>query len=450
MTPYVKYVLRKRRIYIFVATDNLKKRTDENEKQYIWRLCSAKEDGLLDCSWDEVVSILNYELYGDDTDNWKHQDTFRKPFHAAKSYYEDVFSKQISDEYSKDILDRKRELEKIKTQIQTEKIELNKWKREEARDELLVEKIVKAIKETPIIKPEITETKNYIKDIENNIVKIDFEDNKYNERAYILAFGDAHFGTELTIYGLNDEVLNYYSPEVFYSRMDILLLKVKDLIKRENIKKLYVYDMGDAIDGILRVSQLMKLRYGVVESAVRYAKYLAGWLLELSQYVDISFQMCEGNHSEIRHLGQPKGSFKMDNMGKVIFEIIRIYLDEIDSIEIKTNKTGMIYENILGYNIVGFHGESKNMEKTLRDFSSIYNVDIDLLIAGHLHHSYSEAVGFAKDVVRTPSIIGVDDFSLKLAKVSDPGATLMVLEKDKGKIIDYHIKLATTMSEVKH
>lgn len=230
--------------------------------------------------------------------------------------------------------------------------------------------------------------------------------------------------------------------------MDLLLDNTKKLIKKENINKLYVYDMGDAIDGILRVSQLMKLRYGVVESAVRYAKYLSMWLLELSECVDsVSFQMCEGNHSEIRHLGQPKGSFKMDNMGKVIFEIIRIYLNEIENIEIKTNKTGMIYENILGYNIVGFHGESKNMEKTLRDFSSIYNVDIDLLIAGHLHHSYNEAVGFAKDVVRTPSIIGVDDFSLKLAKVSDPGATLMVIEKGKGKICDYHIKL--TKSEVK-
>ena len=444
MIPYENMYEKKEKFKII--TNDLKKKTDENEKQYIWRICSAKEDGILDYSWDEVVNVLNHEIYGDDTENWKHQDTYRKPFQQAKAYYEEVFSKQISNEYSDDILERKRELEKLKTQIQTEKIELNKWKREEARDELLVEKIVQAIKETPIIKPNNKE--NVKEDSVGNIVRLNFDENDKNERAYILAYGDEHFGTELTIYGLNDEVLNYYSPEIFYERMDLLLDNTKKLIKKENINKLYVYDMGDAIDGILRVSQLMKLRYGVVESAVRYAKYLSMWLLELSECVDsVSFQMCEGNHSEIRHLGQPKGSFKMDNMGKVIFEIIRIYLDEIENIEIKTNKTGMIYENILGYNIVGFHGESKNMEKTLRDFSSIYNVDIDLLIAGHLHHSYNEAVGFAKDVVRTPSIIGVDDFSLKLAKVSDPGATLMVIEKGKGKICDYHIKL--TKSEVK-
>jgi hypothetical protein len=36
--------------------------------------------------------------------------------------------------------------------------------------------------------------------------------------------------------------------------------------------------MGDFTDGILRVGQLRKLRYGVIESTVKYANYMTYWL----------------------------------------------------------------------------------------------------------------------------------------------------------------------------
>ena len=45
----------------------------------------------------------------------------------AKIYYENVFSKMIDGQYSADISAQKRELEKLKKQIQTEKIEYNKY-----------------------------------------------------------------------------------------------------------------------------------------------------------------------------------------------------------------------------------------------------------------------------------------------------------------------------------
>ena len=105
------------------------------------------------------------------------------------------------------------------------------------------------------------------------------------------------------------------------------------------------------------------------------------------------------------------------------------------------NEVGMIFEEIQGYKILGYHGEHKNLEKAIKDFTNIYDVNIDILVAGHLHHTFNESVGFAKDIIRTPSIIGVDNFSMKIGKASDAGATIISIKKDYGKINDYHIKL---------
>ena len=357
---------------------------------------------------------------------WLDESAYRKPYQDAKIYYENVFSKMIDGQYSADISAQKRELEKLKKQIQTEKIEYNKWLREEARDELILEKISNTIRDLPEL------------DVPYPTYH---QENKSPSRSAILAFGDAHFGNEFVITGLNGEIINEYNPEIFYSRMENLFCKTIDFIKQNDLSELYVYDLGDALDGILRVKQLMKLRFGVVEATIKYAEFLSNWLNELSYYCDIHFQTTHGNHTELRMLGQPKGTFDKDNMGEIILEFIKVRLEDNSKIHIKVNDTGLIFDQIQGFNIVGYHGESKNLERTLKDFSHIYKTPIDILIAAHLHHSYSETIGIGNDVIRIPSIIGVDDFSMSLHKTSNPGATIFMIEENKGKIFDYHIKL---------
>ena len=378
-------------------------------------------------SWPQIGELFNKELRGDD-EKWKNESAYRKPYQEAKGYYEDVFAEMIDGQYIEEMLQQKRELEKLKKQVQTEKAEYNRWLREEARDELIVEKITEAVKKLEPLTPPAAIYRDDPKMIPDS-------------QSCILAFGDAHFGAELEIKGLYGETLNEYNPEIFYERMDALLWETVRFVEQNGFNEIYVYDLGDAIDGILRVGQLMKLRYGVVEASIKYADYLSTWLNELSYYCTVNFQMTGGNHSQIRHLGAKKGSFEEDNMSKVILEFLKVRLKDNQKINIKVNETGMIFDKVQGFNILGYHGESKNLEETIKDFSGIYKTDIDILLAGHLHHSFSETIGICKDVMRTPSIIGVDDFSMKLHKTSNPGATIFIVERGKGKVLDYHIKL---------
>lgn len=406
-----------------MSNDVLVKIAGETEEECLWRIGSAKKDGLLDATWVEIADWMNTNWRSDETEYYC-ESSYRKKY---KNYIDakTMFIKQeaTSDGTADELAAKLREINKERVKLQTEKLEYNKWLREEARDELICEKICDAIREcNSVIYPEPI--------VANR-----------PSRSAILAFGDEHYGTEFTIYGLHGEIINEYSPEIFEKRMWKLFYKALDIINKENLTTLYVFSLGDFTDGVLRCSQLKKLRYGVVEGTVKYANFISNWLNELSRYVKIKYQMVYGNHSELRMLGQPKGTFKEENTGLFVREMIKTRLEDNQNFEMIMNPTGLIFDTVEGLNTLGIHGEVRNMENAIKDFSNTYNTDIRILIGGHMHHYKAETVGINRDVVNVPSIIGIDDYSVYLNKTSNPGATLLVIEEDDGISIEYKIKL---------
>lgn len=347
----------------------------------------------------------------------KQRQAFDKMLAANQSKFAD------SNAQLREIEVQKRELEKAKVKLQTEKLEYSRWLREEARDELITEKICESISNLIPL------------DVPKYIVPI------HNNRAYALVFGDEHYGAEFELKGLFGDILNAYSPEIFEKRMWDLFHQAVEIIQKESIDTLNVFSMGDFSDGCLRVSQLMKLRYGVIDGTIKYADFICNWLNELTKYARVKFQMTNGNHTELRMLGQPKGTFTEDNMGKVVSEFIKTRLKDNKNFTYIENPTGYIYAQLACHTILGIHGEVKNMENAIKEFSKIYSVPIDYLLAGHLHHSRIEEVGMNSEVINVPSIIGVDPYSLSLNKTSNASGKLLVFEQTKGKICEYTLKL---------
>ena len=405
---------------------NLKKEDNENTNEYIWRMCDYKDKGLLDLNWEQVGELINKELFGSDEELYRTSSAYRKPYQYAKDFYDDVFKKRMysdDNEAIKKMDDLKRDIQKERIKLNTTRVEYNKWLRENARDELIVEEICKSISNlSPLEKPA------YIQ-------------NKYSTKEYCLVFGDEHYGTEFELTDLLGNIINSYSPEIFEKRMWDLFYQVIDIIKKEDINTLNVYSMGDFSDGCLRVSQLMKLRYGVIDGTIKYANFISNWLNELTKYVRIRFQMTDGNHTELRMLGQPKGTFVEDNMGKIVKEFIKIRLEDNNNFTFIENPTGYIYDNLAGNIILGIHGETRSLEKTLKDLSAIYNTQIKYLFAGHLHHSKLEEIGINSEVINIPSIIGIDPYALSLNKTSNASAKLFIFEEGKGRTCEYTFKL---------
>lgn len=406
-----------------MVNDILKRLQNETEEECLWRIGNAKRDGLLDCTWVDIADFMN-KTFRDTEEEYFCESAYRKKY---KNYIDakTMFTKQeaTSDGTADELSAKLREINKERVKLQTEKLEYNKWLREEARDELICEKIVNAIKEN------------------NSIVTPSPIITNKSSKSAIVAFGDEHYGTEFTIYGLHGEIINAYSPDIFEQRMWALFYKILEIVEKEELTTLHVFALGDFTDGILRCSQLMKLRYGVVEGTVRYANFISNWLNELSKHVKVKYQMVYGNHSELRMLGQPKGTFKEENTGLFVREMINARLENNPNFEMIVNPTGLIFDTIEGFNTLAIHGEVRNMENAIKDFSSTYNTDIRILIGGHMHHYKAETVGVNREVVNVPSVIGIDDYSMSLNKTSNPGATLLVIEKDAGISVEYKIKL---------
>lgn len=398
-----------------------RKCVDETELQYGWRLFTHVRNG--EMSWQELADLMNRDCRSDESE-YRTESAYRKPLQSAEKYYNEIFSKITTDnDILNEIKKQRRELEKSRKMLQTEKIEYNRWLREEARDELITEKICDAVSQLSPIDTPVPITP------------------KHNTRGYCLVFGDEHYGVEYELKGLFGDIINAYSPEIFEKRMWDLFNQTLEIIDKENIDTLHVFSMGDFCDGVLRVSQLMKLRYGVVDGTIKYADFIANWLNELTKYVNVKYQSTNGNHTELRMLSQPKGTFTEDNMGKVVAEFIKVRLKDNPNFTYIENPTGFIYAQIACNTVLGIHGEVKNMKTAIDEFSRIYNVPIQYLLAGHLHHNKTEEVGINSEVINVGSIIGVDSYSLSLGKTANASAKLLVFDQLKGKVCEYTMKL---------
>lgn len=376
--------------------------------QEILDICILKREGKLNKSWEELAKEYNF--------------TSGEGLRA-------IVKKRLKREGQLPTKDdglnsKKYELQKEKIKVQTEKLELNKWIREQSRMELFVEKAFEAIKNlTPLDVPK----------------PINCFGNE--NKSGILIFADSHYGKELIIKGLDGEILNEYNPEIFEQRMWKILNKTKSICEKENFDTISLVSLGDSLEGCLRIGALMSIRYGIVESAIKYVYFLANWINEMSKFVKFKYYNTRGNHTDLRIITGKKGDFD-ENIEDIMIVLLKEILKNNSNVEIVENKTDKIYFETQGYKILGIHGEDKNMTQSLKDYSFIYGKEIDIILSGHRHHANSLNVGFSKGCVGVGSIIGIDDFSMSLHRISDPSASFIVVEKGLGKTIEYQINLS--------
>lgn len=409
---------------------NIKRNEQETEYEYIYRICSLKDTiG----TWYDVADVLNRELGYEYTEAKyrKQYQSFQKMFEENRKQFIVASDSLHNAGASCAAFDEQmRELKKERIKLQTEKLEYNRWLRDNARDELMLEKINEAVSSLNVSNP-------IVAPIVGDDIAAYYND---SDQTGILCYGDEHFGAEFEIRGLDGSIINKYNSAIFYDRMETVLSVVVQKAKRMGLRKIKVFSFGDELDGIIRISQLMNLEFGVIESAMKYAEYMSSWLNRLTEFFEVEFQMTEGNHTELRLFSQPKGAFKNENMSKIIKEFIKVRLASNPRFSLIENETGFIYDIIYGQKFLGIHGEEKDMENAIKDFSTMFDVNIDVLIGGHKHHHAGECVGLFKEVINVPSVMGTDPFAISLKRTSSPGALFLVAQDGLGIVEQHNIK----------
>lgn len=399
---------------------DLKKHSDENERQFIWRLASAKDSGLLDMTWEELTDIFNKELR--EEDETYNSSAYRKPFQQAKAYYEDVFSKMIDDGYSKEIQVQKDELYKIKAQVRDQRREYNKLLVSDSRADHLSEELIYIANKLNQEKP--LEFDKYIVD--------------YSDREAVICFADWHYGM------VTNNIFNTYNTDICKQRVQLLVAKAKKHLQLYKPKKLHVLLLGDSAHGSIHTGVRVASEEDTCDQLMHVAEIMAEAINELANEVDNTYVYSTyGNH--LRTIQNKDDSIHSDNMEKIVPWWMKQRFKDRNDVEIVYAEfKEFIKLNVLGYNICCTHGDLdkfKDLGVTVNTiFSKLYGITIDYTISADKHH-LEEFEQFGIESILVRSLAGTDDYANEHRLYSKAGQSLFIFNKEDGREATCNIKL---------
>jgi len=407
--------------------DFLIKQEHETQFDYIKRIITSKLDKTIDIDY----VTLSLPVFGQELS----ESECRKRMYGCKKLLDVIEEQQmnmVSNQSENDILEKikneKYELQKEKVKVQTETLFLKQITREQARADLFEEKVLEAIKNR--IKKITIPTRTILKTSKDSEM--------------ILTITDQHYGTEFKIKGMLGEIINEYSPEVFEKRMWEVLDKTVSFAEKNGFDSVKLFDLGDNIDGLLHLGQLMSLRWGATDSAILYADFMETWINELSKYLRVDIYRANGNHDELRLLSGKKGDFPQENIGKIITHIIKKGLINNPNVNvIEQNPVGCIYTKIAGFDVLAVHGQNEKggLESSFKNYISNYRLNIDYLLSGHLHSTTLKEIGINQEIIQSPSLVGTNEYAQTIKKMSNAGAKIVVLTQGYGREHEHNIIL---------
>ena len=393
------------------------RREGESEFDFFKRIIRGK---LVDKTITEDWEDLSELLFGEG--NCFNSSEVRKRAYGANRAI-DLIEKEGVDKLlaeRNEILDeltlKKQEIQKERVKMQDVKNALSATLRSEARHEAVVEAIKEVVDKLPpldVVEPRFIQSGN---------------------KSGVLCLADIHFGKEF------GEVVNQYNPEIVYQRLWQVRDYVLEICEKEGLDTIDIIELGDTIQGVLRMNDLNKVKYGIIDGAIEIARFLATWLNEISKFVNIRFTKISGNHEEVRPLNSRKGELEEENISKIILEIIQVSLANNPNITFTKNlMSDIALVNIANFNIVATHEINRDRFKAIKNLEEQYNCNIDYLISAHEHYSNIQNVATGKEVIGVRSLVGTDDYSRKIQKTADAGALFVVFKEGYGKYITYDI-----------
>ena len=372
-------------------------------------------------TWDELAEVFNKELREEDTGY--NSSAYRKPYQQAKEYYQDVFSKMIDGQYSKEILIQKDELYRIKAQVRDQRREYNKLQVSDARADHLTDELLEVARNLNKEKP--LNFNKYIIETSN--------------KEAIICFADWHYGM------ITDNIFNIYNTQICRERVEKFIAKAIKHIKLHKPNKLHVLLLGDSAHGAIHTGVRVSSEEDTCDQLMHVAEIMAEAIDRLASEVNNTLVYSTyGNH--LRTIQDKKDSIHSDNMEKIVPWWLKQRFEKRSDIEIVyADFKEFIKLNVLGYNICCTHGDLdniKNLGITVNTiFTKLFNETIDYTISADKHH-LEEFESFGIESILVRSLCGTDDYANDHRLYSKAGQSLFIFSKEEdGRECTYNIKL---------
>lgn len=390
---------------------DLKRMDGESQDQYFYRICMMKD--VLGFTWPQMAEVFNKE-FGKDCG----ETSYRKDWAAFERIFTANEDRLVDSKHLEEIKAAKYELEKERKKLYATKVEANRNVNHESRSELFYENIKDAI-ETLSMPEIVAGHSGYSADY---------------QKEYVLCIADPQAGAKFDI------PTNSYSLEICQERFNKLLDMMIEYVQFNNICKIKIIELGDSVQGILRLTDLKLNETSVVEATVMIARMIAVFLRQLSAYCYIDYYHTPtSNHSQNRNLGSKASELALEDMEYVIGHYIHDMLIDNHRVTVNLN-SGYDYIEvpIFDFNILAMHGHTiKNLDTALRDLSSTHRKLIDYLFVGHWHNGKvipgNEHESHDTEVLMCPSFQGTDPYAFnKLGLSSKAACKIFIFDKKYG------------------
>ena len=381
---------------------NLKKEEFENDEQFIWRLCQAKDSGLLDMSWNEVADILNKEL--DMSDMPFTASAYRKPYQQAKRFHDAGVFGEIDE--SSEIVAQRHELEKEKVKLRDERNELKRLLREQARKESFVEQVKRAV-------------------VDNVERRIGHKDKVYlhGDTDIVVTLTDLHTGIVI------DNSWNKFDEDVLKDRLGKYLYKICEVSERHNVENAHVI-ISEIISGLIHTPLRIESNQNVIEQFLTAADLIADFLYELCEMVDtVHVYVTPGNHSRV--VANKNELAKAENFDHLIIPYIGAKLQNENDIVFHVNdiEESMAVFSVRGSNVVAVHGDKDDPKSVVSKITMMLDYRPSTIFMAH-RHTNAMHTEYDTKVITSGCLSGSDNFCMDKRLRNRPEQVIAVFGND--------------------
>lgn len=383
----------------------------ETDNQYIFRICSHKDEiG----TWCDVAEVIN-ETLGLEKDECCYRKSWKAFQDMQKVNVDNAFDGQ---EILQSIQDERRALEKEKVKFRDERNEVRRLMRLQARGESMRELVERCIGEyNPADYPHI---------------KIF---NEYHDRTdLIVHLTDLHSGS-----GIKNS-FNIYDKEVMFDRIKEYCSKVAEVASRHNSEVCHIVLGGDLVNGVIHVNSRLENNEHVIQQVISAAEVIAWFVSEISRFMaKVRVYSVPGNHSRI--FPNREQNQYGEYLDKLVTYIVSTKCAKFDNIEFIDNK---IEDSIASFCVkkklvYAVHGDKDSVSSVVQNLTMMTGMKPDIVLMGHRHTNGLTTVYDTK-VYESGCVSGSDTYCMDKRLRNNPEQTIIVIG-DKGVDCAYDVTL---------
>lgn len=377
------------------------KRDEESLTAYWIRLYKNRQSYGL--TFKECGQLMN-EVTGEDWNEakWRRE---MEGFLKVSEYLQQENPTGLNSNELQEIQEEKLELEKEKIKMRDQRRILNTKIREMARLEHL---------------------ENYLKENVESIEPVNIpvvEKDNENDKVMLVCASDWHIGANI------DNSFNKFNSEIAMKRIQKFKSEIMKKLRKENIHKLNIANLGDSIMGHIHVTARIENEENSIEQIVRASQYFEEFIKDfVLEGYDVTFYNIGGNHNRL--IANNKESLGT----KESFErLITVYLEKafknFDNFKHIDDEYGIIELDIKDKKVVLIHGDRDSGNNVVSKLNEILDTRIEYLFSGHVHNAFYREHGIATHI-GVGSLMGADSYATYKRFSSRPSQSYFVFDDE--------------------